>query len=40
MSESRTAADHTAPKALGLTRWVQLAFMAFGLLAPHALHLH
>jgi preprotein translocase SecE subunit len=31
MSETQATADGPAPKGLGLARWVQLAFMAFGL---------
>ena len=31
MSESQATADGPAPKALGLARWVQLAFMALAL---------
>ena len=30
MSDTQATADELAPKALGLTRWVQLAFMAIG----------
>ena len=32
MSQSDTTADAHAPRALGLARWVQLAFLAFGVL--------
>ena len=31
MSETQATADGLPPKGLGLARWVQLAFMAFGL---------
>jgi len=32
MSQPESTAEGLAPRALGLARWVQLAFMAFGLL--------
>ena len=31
MSETQTAPEELAPKTLGLARWVQLAYMGFGL---------